>query len=540
MTTVNGQNVDELFQTDSFKKSLKSAEHVIQYVNKQYISINDSDYTVYANHLKAVLSTLVPLMKKADTLFNNLYQKEHFAGSYADKLKIGKPTEYDMNLIIKLPVSPDNLEFEDAAPSFIKIKVNRVAFEKASTDLKGWVDDEGYLLQTKFRDWMESVLTKALNPLELDESPEGNYGNTRCLKVRKDNAGEQVYKIGHKKSGPAMTLKVVTPDNCALDVDLVPAFQFGHPKWPTSVIPLPETSANKSWVVIPKPKKLKDGVKLEVNDTREWRMSFLDQEREIIKESGTVKPTIKLLKKLRDTNSLKQLSSYAIKTVVMLEMEKNQPDFWKNRSTFIFLFMLNRLIGHIKSGHIPFFWDKRDDLLKMGKTQAENVGGCLTRLLKDMVKNVESNPCIIAEKLLSKDEYNDFVKNYKQPNGTMPVTTKNSEEDKMVAPITFSQNVSGQDEVDNLHETLSALLRKLDKIEQGQGALPAQLLQAIFIGREPEQLAKSSGQQENHTGCLQKQHEQEVRIKALEDVVNSLQSQINLLSKFVVKGAPGY
>lgn len=53
---------------------------------------------------------LVTRMKSIDPLFNNLYQREHFAGSYPDGLKIGKPSEYDMNLIIKLPVPAKQLQ----------------------------------------------------------------------------------------------------------------------------------------------------------------------------------------------------------------------------------------------------------------------------------------------------------------------------------------------------------------------------------------------------------------------------------------------
>lgn len=50
-------------------------------------------------------------------------------------------------------------------------------------------------------------------------------------------------------------------------------------------------------MVVPKPKKSKEGDTQDViNDAREWRMSFLDQERELLSGSGTVKPTIKLLK----------------------------------------------------------------------------------------------------------------------------------------------------------------------------------------------------------------------------------------------------
>lgn len=56
------------------------------------------------------LTLLVELMRKNNSLFNDLYLKEHFAGSYPDGLKIGKPTEYDMNLIIKLPVDFNKLK----------------------------------------------------------------------------------------------------------------------------------------------------------------------------------------------------------------------------------------------------------------------------------------------------------------------------------------------------------------------------------------------------------------------------------------------
>lgn len=47
-------------------------------------------------------------------------------------------------------------------------------------------------------------------------------------------------QVGYKKSGPAITLKVTTPDGCSLDVDLVPAFQFGPPNWPEAIEPLPK------------------------------------------------------------------------------------------------------------------------------------------------------------------------------------------------------------------------------------------------------------------------------------------------------------
>lgn len=68
-------------------------------------------------------------MKKSDPLFSALYQKEHFAGSYADGLKIGKPTEYDMNLIIKLPPGLDESKLEVCFLRIVfKKKKNTVIF----------------------------------------------------------------------------------------------------------------------------------------------------------------------------------------------------------------------------------------------------------------------------------------------------------------------------------------------------------------------------------------------------------------------------
>ena len=39
-------------------------------------------------------------MKESDELFKTLYQQVYFSGSYYDGLKIGKPDEFDLNLVI--------------------------------------------------------------------------------------------------------------------------------------------------------------------------------------------------------------------------------------------------------------------------------------------------------------------------------------------------------------------------------------------------------------------------------------------------------
>jgi cyclic GMP-AMP synthase len=43
-------------------------------------------------------------MKKEDVLFNKIYSRICGAGSYYDGLKVGKPEEFDMDIVIRLPI----------------------------------------------------------------------------------------------------------------------------------------------------------------------------------------------------------------------------------------------------------------------------------------------------------------------------------------------------------------------------------------------------------------------------------------------------
>jgi len=43
-------------------------------------------------------------MKKEDVLFNRIYSRICGAGSYYDGLKVGKPEEFDMDIVIRLPI----------------------------------------------------------------------------------------------------------------------------------------------------------------------------------------------------------------------------------------------------------------------------------------------------------------------------------------------------------------------------------------------------------------------------------------------------
>jgi len=51
-----------------------------------------------------VLEHLIQLMKDEDVLFKRIYSRICGAGSYYDGLKVGKPEEFDMDIVIRLPI----------------------------------------------------------------------------------------------------------------------------------------------------------------------------------------------------------------------------------------------------------------------------------------------------------------------------------------------------------------------------------------------------------------------------------------------------
>lgn len=71
-------------------------------------------------------------MKDKDVLFRNTYERKFYGGSFYDKIKVGKPEEYDLDLVLNLPalIEPD-LKASDKA-GFINLYINPQQFSKLS------------------------------------------------------------------------------------------------------------------------------------------------------------------------------------------------------------------------------------------------------------------------------------------------------------------------------------------------------------------------------------------------------------------------
>jgi hypothetical protein len=60
---------------------------------------------------------LILLMKEEDVLFKRIYSRFCGAGSYFDGLKVGKPEEFDMDIVIRLPINYDEVVVSHLAVS---------------------------------------------------------------------------------------------------------------------------------------------------------------------------------------------------------------------------------------------------------------------------------------------------------------------------------------------------------------------------------------------------------------------------------------
>ncbi|XP_059488571.1 cyclic GMP-AMP synthase-like receptor isoform X2 [Neocloeon triangulifer] len=317
---------------------------------------------------------LVNGLKAESKLFAMIYKEIQWTGSFYEGLKISKPDEFDLNIVFKFPFDEKKLKLvaRNDQPGFVTVKGYGQALESIKadpkwqppvyTELARWTDPSGNLLQDKVRQWMEGITTKFVN----------NY-----------NVGKPINEQLHlKKSGPAMTLEIG-----GLSIDVVPVFGFITP--PPHPIRTPKP-LNRSWFIVPKPLKNEQSI------SDAWRVSFYQFEKDIIRDYGRIKPAIKLIKKLRDEQNWQSLYSYAIKNAALWMKESGELS--ENDNTDLaFIKLLRGIQKYLQDGFLPFYWEKRGNMLRMGNVERTNLANRITRLIRNIEQNWEANPAYIGE-----------------------------------------------------------------------------------------------------------------------------------------------
>ncbi|KAI5642468.1 mab-21 protein domain-containing protein [Phthorimaea operculella] len=217
-------------QESSMKKSL---EEVLKELNKDRVKIKDKDRKRNNVILYSVLGEFLKIMQKHNKLFRSMKPELEYLGSYFDGLRVGQPTEFDLNLILKLPINYEKI-YLDASNSaydctnifmhseFRRLSKTPATVENGYDETHMWCDKEFRLSVLKFRSWMQKVVDVAMATL-----PEVDNRRLLCVKNNR-------YYLATKMSGPANTITIITgsDDNSLIDVDLVPTFSFELEKKP--------------------------------------------------------------------------------------------------------------------------------------------------------------------------------------------------------------------------------------------------------------------------------------------------------------------
>ncbi|XP_043503422.1 uncharacterized protein LOC122524966 [Polistes fuscatus] len=373
----------------SDKQKYLRNDKIVNAINKQFLSLKENDTKKINLHLHPIIDAILEKMKQ-DDFFNDVFQRKLFGGSYYKGTKIGAATEFDIDIIIKLPIDKFLRVEPSNHPGFVNIYSALDNFSnnaQINRSLRKLLDENGYLHQGKFRNWIESILFTAVKTLPL-------RGNKHILKI-KDNE----YIISIKKSGPAFTFKIHISDNEMIDIDLVPVLEFC--KSLPNIDHL-NSYQKQHWFAVPKP--LYNYKQISGETQISWRTCFYEQEKEILSKNGYIKRVIKLMKKLRDTQNWVNLASYYIETLALHEVQSNK-NLETKSCTLLFMEMLHKLYKSLVNKRISYYWDCSLNLLsKLCDEEIINIRNRLKIILTKIYKCIENDEYIIASYILNADE----------------------------------------------------------------------------------------------------------------------------------------
>ncbi|XP_050342627.1 cyclic GMP-AMP synthase-like receptor [Nymphalis io] len=384
-------------------------------IHVRYIALKKEDFKLHYSVFNEVFRQIHNNMKEVDRYYNRYSSNVQFAGSHYDRLRIKKPDEFDVDIVIDLPVNlrrdhnpkESDIVIEPNFPGFVQLRaglqyqkilvrdgidclINRTAYE--------WLDEKNYILRSKFTNWFKSVGNRALNRFP-------RSGSLPAVFV--DGV---TYTIRTSESGPAWTIIIEAP-RFKLDVDLVPALRFPEDRCSEANIirTIPLKCRREYWMVVPKPNK---GGNTTHDEKRSWRIALQDQEKQFLNNTYQLRQTLRLLKKFRDAQKMNGIASYYIKTLFLWEcaelQENNESHMWQTKDmATLFKHMLRKFHIALERKEIPYFWNRRHNLI--GNVNQNLINDYKNKVAKYLSLLDDSyNYKQAAIYLLEHDEYEEY------------------------------------------------------------------------------------------------------------------------------------
>ncbi|XP_063621749.1 cyclic GMP-AMP synthase-like receptor [Cydia splendana] len=365
--------------------------------------VRDRDFPKHFKVFQAVSLTLNDLMKKVDPYYER-YSLVRFEGR-KDRLRINKPDDLDMEIVIGLPVDTHDPAhgdvIEDVAPGFVKLNIggqlqnllDREGEWRIIQTAHRWLDKDNYLLRSLFMDWYKSVVDKALDLFDVTED-----NLPFAMNVITVEGDTYTLRLADSQS---YTLIVEDPQSgFRLDMDLVPALELLD----QDSTRMPSKRRKKgNFLVVPKP--MKGGP----DEDAAWRRPLQLQGWDLL----YMKQAIRLIKKLRDSQGMDKIHSYYIKTIFYHESieQEHDPEFWsRNAPATLFIHMIKRFHQYLETKNIPYFWNVDYNLIgNIDETILDGYAKKLKRFIKILEDPSEYK--MVAKYLMSESQFKEYKKN---------------------------------------------------------------------------------------------------------------------------------
>lgn len=384
--------------------------HHLESCNK-FITLNPTERSEFAEHYDRVRDYVIDAMRCEDELFDNIFHETQLSGSYADNLKVSNPDEYDVLMILKLPYRVDVQEIE-GKPGYVQIKL--MDHQWPDPYINRILDGDGYLIQNRVLEWLRSIM-KIIFPYTFNSV----------------GIGHNEYLITHSLSGPANTLKiecvnVSNKNKNKFSIDFVGALKFSVQEFWKADLPREQFLAN-NWNAIPKPgkstrkpfhrrrypqRRTTDGNRpmRNPNRNRDWICSYAAIERELIHGFNSIKPLIRIFKKIRDTHKMTNFKSYYIKQIFIHQCMLKSIDYWEQSLGDLMMEMLDLIIKYLEDGELPFYWHRNFDLFhNFNSKQLNDMRLKFERIRRNIVRR---GPEYIYKVILTEPEQRQLLEFY--------------------------------------------------------------------------------------------------------------------------------